>query len=46
MFARGQGCQIFLGTTNPNWKKYTKLSQNIPNEAFHNIPTQIGIFGL
>jgi hypothetical protein len=25
-----QGCQIFLGTTFPNSKKYTKLPQNKP----------------
>jgi hypothetical protein len=24
-----QGCQIFLGTTDPNGEKYTKLPQNI-----------------
>jgi hypothetical protein len=26
-----QGCQIFLGTTYQNGKKYTKSPQNIPN---------------
>jgi hypothetical protein len=26
-----QGCQIFLGTTYQNGKKYTKLPQNVPD---------------
>jgi hypothetical protein len=26
-----QGCQIFLGTTYQNGKKYTEILQNIPN---------------
>jgi hypothetical protein len=26
-----QGCQIFLGPNIPNWEKYNKLPQTIPN---------------
>jgi hypothetical protein len=26
-----QGCKIFLGPNIPNWEKYTKLPQTIPN---------------
>jgi hypothetical protein len=33
-----QGCQIFLGTTYQNGKKYTKWPQNRPNGR-KNIPT-------
>jgi hypothetical protein len=34
-FAQWQDCQIFLGTTYQNGKKYAKLPPNIPNG--HNI---------
>jgi hypothetical protein len=27
----GQGCQIFLGPNIPNWEKYSKWTQTIPN---------------
>jgi hypothetical protein len=31
-----QGCQIFLGPNIPNWGKYNKLLQTIPNQTATN----------
>jgi hypothetical protein len=50
-----QGCQIFLGPNIPNWEKYNKRPQTIPNghKIYQHLPlkgppkfTQIGNFGL
>jgi hypothetical protein len=40
-----QGCQIFLGTHKPNWEKYTKRLQTIPNgHKLYQIDVKVSIW--